>query len=111
MNNARRGGGATLGGARKKKRLIIKPYKDKPKVPANFFDDTWSVLSQAVGSVHRSQLQGLQQESLYKAVEDLCGHHLGAQLYQRLESVCDSHSERTIGCGYRKAAQRARMPH
>jgi cullin-4 len=90
-------GGGALGGARKKKRLVIKPYKEKPKIPANFLEDTWTTLASAVAAVHRSALAGLQQESLYRAVEGLCGHRMGEQLYQRLEAACNAHIESMLG--------------
>jgi cullin-4 len=83
--------------ARKKKKLVIKPYKQKPKLPDNYLEDTWKSLEQSVAAVHRSEFTGLHQETLYRAVEGLCGHQLGGELYKRLEVTCDGHIDQLLG--------------
>ena len=78
-------------GFKQKKKMVIKSYKVQPKLPENYLDDTWKQLATAVGAVHRAEPMPVGFETLYKAVEGLCVHRLGGELYDRLESACDSH--------------------
>ena len=84
-------------GAPRKKQLTIKPYKERPKLPESFFEDTWKTLEQSLAAVHRSELAGLPHETLYIAVQDLCMHRMGEELYRRLEAACDGHINRMLG--------------
>jgi len=73
------------------KKLVIKPFKEKPKLPADFEERTWAKLKEAVTAVHAKQPVACSLEELYRAVEDLCVHKLGSSLYARLQQVCDVH--------------------
>ena len=84
-------------GMKQKKKMVIKSYKVKPKLPENYLDETWKQLAQAVSAVHRAETMPVGFESLYKAVEGLCVHRLGGELYDRLEAACDSHVDQLMG--------------
>eukprot|EP01052_Picozoa_sp_SAG31_P012235 SAG31_NODE_710_length_12681_cov_5.880277_6_plen_574_part_00 len=91
--------GRPINGGAKKKKMVIKAYKVKPKPPDNYLETTWRQLEEAIKDVHGSSRQitvgsGVKNfcfESLYKAVEGLCVHKLGTELYTRVEAVCDAH--------------------
>lgn len=55
----------------------------QPKLPENFEDDTWEKLQQAVVAVQTQQPIATSREELYRAVNDLCVHKMGAKLYDR----------------------------
>jgi len=74
------------------KKMIIKPFAMAPKLPENFEDDTWDKLKAATLKVHANEPVSYSQEELYRAVEDLCLHKMGAKLYERLQEVCDAHA-------------------
>jgi cullin 4 len=76
------------GGTRK---LTIKPFKQRPKLPPDFEEDSWRVLSNAVDAVHQKRPVTDSFETLYRRVEDVCLHKLGAGLYARLRASCESH--------------------
>nr|KAJ3417426.1 Cullin-4 [Polyrhizophydium stewartii] len=80
--------GSASGPARK---LVIKSFKVKPKLPETFEDDTWDKLRRAVEAIHarRPVPDGL--EELYKACENLCHHNKQGNLYRRLEAVLQEH--------------------
>lgn len=84
-------------GFKQKKKMVIKSYKVQPKLPENYLDDTWKQLATAVGAVHRAEPMPVGFETLYKAVEGLCVHRLGGELYDRLEAACDSHVDSLMG--------------
>ena len=71
------------GGTRK---LTIKPFKQRPKLPPDFEEDSWRVLSNAVDAVHQKRPVTDSFETLYRRVEDVCLHKLGAGLYARLRA-------------------------
>ena len=73
------------------------PRAVKPKLPENYLDETWRQLEAAVGAVHRAEPMPVGFETLYKAVEGLCVHGLGAELYGRLQAACESHVDRLLG--------------
>ncbi|XP_002972211.2 cullin-4 [Selaginella moellendorffii] len=73
------------------KKLVIKPFKDKPKLPANFEDATWDKIRAAVSAIHVKQPVSCSLEQLYQNVEDLCLHKLSGNLYQRLQQECETH--------------------
>ena len=77
------------GGAARK--LTIKPFKERPKLPADFEEDSWRMLSNAVDAVHQKRPVSESFETLYRRVEDVCLHKLGAGLYARLRASCESH--------------------
>eukprot|EP00249_Psilotum_nudum_P024027 c29065_g1_i1 orf=1219-3690(-) len=73
------------------KRLVIKPFKDKPKLPTNFEEVTWSKIKEAVTAIHLKQPVSCSLEELYRAVEDLCLHKMAGSLYRRLQQECETH--------------------
>ncbi|CAK9238319.1 unnamed protein product [Sphagnum troendelagicum] len=91
-------GGTTTNLSRKKatppnpaKKLVIKPFKEKPKLPNNFEDITWAKIKEAVTAIHQKQPVSCSLEELYQAVEDLCLHKMAGNLYQRLQQECEVH--------------------
>ncbi|CAM9253342.1 unnamed protein product [Pylaiella littoralis] len=86
-------GGST--GAKKKK-MVIKPFKVQPKLPENFEDSTWEKLQRAVAAIQTKEPTATSREELYRAVEDLCVHKMGAKLYDRLREECGSHTRKEM---------------
>ncbi|KAF2316709.1 hypothetical protein GH714_042050 [Hevea brasiliensis] len=73
------------------KKLVIKLVKAKPTLPANFEEDTWAKLQSAIKAIFLKQPDSCDLEKLYQAVNDLCLHKMGSNLYQRIEKECESH--------------------
>ncbi|KAK3278080.1 Cullin-4 [Cymbomonas tetramitiformis] len=73
------------------KKLVIKPFKQKPKLPADFEERTWSKLKSAVAAVHAKNPVNCSMEELYRDVEDLCLHKMASNTYSRLQQECDAH--------------------
>lgn len=73
------------------KKLVIKPLKSAPKLPADFADATWAKLKHAVVAIFNQQPVATSLEELYRAVEDMCTHKLAPLLYERLHAECDAH--------------------
>eukprot|EP00850_Spirogloea_muscicola_P022668 SM000306S11741 [mRNA] locus=s306:78886:84466:+ [translate_table: standard] len=95
------GGGGSSGAAtmaRKKaqppqpaRKLVIKPFKAKPKLPDNFEEATWRKIQTAVRAIQAKQPVAASLEELYRAVEDLCLHKMAGSLYGRLQEECERH--------------------
>uniref|UniRef100_A0A7N2MZS3 Cullin N-terminal domain-containing protein n=1 Tax=Quercus lobata TaxID=97700 RepID=A0A7N2MZS3_QUELO len=79
----------------RKKALLPQPAKKlvraKPTLPANFEEDTWAKLKSAISAIFLKQPDPIDSEILYQAVNDLCLHKLGGNLYQRIEKECEAH--------------------
>ncbi|KAF6264244.1 Cullin-domain-containing protein [Scenedesmus sp. NREL 46B-D3] len=73
------------------RKLVMKPLKLKPQLPANFEADTWAKLQAAVQAVHQKQPVATSLEELYRAVEDMCRHQMQDRLYKKLQAECDAH--------------------
>ncbi|KAJ6936659.1 hypothetical protein NC652_011382 [Populus alba x Populus x berolinensis] len=73
------------------KKLVIKLVKAKPTLPANFEEDTWAKLQLAIKAIFLKQPAPCDLEKLYQAVNDLCLHKMGGNLYLRIEKECDAH--------------------
>eukprot|EP00250_Pteridium_aquilinum_P020559 c24859_g8_i3 orf=217-2634(-) len=73
------------------KRLVIKPFKDKPKLPTDFEELTWAKIRDAITAIHLKQPVSCSLEELYRAVEDLCLHKMAGNLYNRLQQECEMH--------------------
>eukprot|EP00270_Netrium_digitus_P009725 TRINITY_DN2975_c0_g1_i1.p1 TRINITY_DN2975_c0_g1~~TRINITY_DN2975_c0_g1_i1.p1 ORF type:complete len:809 (+),score=234.88 TRINITY_DN2975_c0_g1_i1:93-2429(+) len=73
------------------KRLVIKPFKERPKLPENFEELTWKKIRDAVRAIHTKQTVACSLEELYRAVEDLCVHKLASELYNKLQRECEDH--------------------
>lgn len=73
------------------RKLVMKPLKLKPQLPANFEAETWAKLQAAVQAVHHKQPVATSLEELYRAVEDMCRHQMQDRLYKKLQAECDAH--------------------
>ncbi|KAI8913801.1 Cullin, partial [Powellomyces hirtus] len=73
------------------KKLVIKAFKVKPKIPENFVENTWNRLERAVRAIHASTPVADSLEELYQACENLCYHKKADELYSKLRAVCDEH--------------------
>ncbi|CAI9736139.1 cullin-4A-like isoform X1 [Octopus vulgaris] len=78
------------------KKLVIKNFKDKPKLPENYQQDTWQKLKEAVEAIHNSHSIKSCLEELYQAVENLCSHKMSATIYEQLKHVCESHVQSNL---------------
>lgn len=65
----------------------------QPKLPENFEDDTWEKLQRAVVAVQTQQPIATSREELYRAVNDLCVHKMGAKLYDRSVALAAVYSD------------------
>ncbi|KAI5591920.1 hypothetical protein POPTR_004G132900v4 [Populus trichocarpa] len=73
------------------KKLVIKLVKAKPTLPTNFEEDTWAKLQSAIKAIFLKQPALCDLEKLYQAVNDLCLHKMGGNLYLRIEKECETH--------------------
>jgi cullin-4 len=64
---------------------------DKPKLPDNYEEVTWSKLQAAVQAIFNYQRIGTSLEELYKACENLCLHKMAPSLYKRLAGEIEEH--------------------
>ncbi|XP_069745614.1 cullin-4A-like isoform X2 [Narcine bancroftii] len=78
------------------RKLFIKNFKDKPKLPDNYTQDTWQKLHEAVGTIQNSTSIKYNLEELYQAVENLCSYKVSATLYKQLRQVCEDHVKAQI---------------
>ena len=84
-------------GATPKKSLKIKPFALKtPGLPANFEQDTWSMLHDAVDAIHKNEPIHISQEELYKAVNDMCLHKFEKSLFIKLEKTSRENVQENI---------------
>uniref|UniRef100_A0A8C3YHQ9 Cullin-4A n=1 Tax=Catagonus wagneri TaxID=51154 RepID=A0A8C3YHQ9_9CETA len=79
------------GGSGGSKKLVIKNFRDRPKLPDNYTQDTWQKLHEAVKAIQSSTSIRYNLEELYQAVENLCSHRVSSTLYQQLREACESH--------------------
>ncbi|XP_060740839.1 cullin-4B [Tachysurus vachellii] len=78
------------------KKLVIKNFKEKPKLPENYTRETWQKLKDAVEAIQNSTSIKYNLEELYQAVENLCSHKISAKLYKQLRLVCEDHIKAQI---------------
>ncbi|XP_017329973.2 cullin-4B isoform X1 [Ictalurus punctatus] len=78
------------------KKLVIKNFKEKPKLPENYTRETWQKLKEAVEAIQNSTSIKYNLEELYQAVENLCSHKISAKLYKQLRVVCEDHIKAQI---------------
>ncbi|XP_030066385.1 cullin-4B [Microcaecilia unicolor] len=78
------------------KKLVIKNFKDKPKLPENYTDETWQKLKEAVEAIQNSTSIKYNLEELYQAVENLCSYKISANLYRQLRQICEDHIKAQI---------------
>uniref|UniRef100_A0A7N8X3I5 Cullin 4A n=1 Tax=Mastacembelus armatus TaxID=205130 RepID=A0A7N8X3I5_9TELE len=77
------------------KKLVIKNFKDRPKLAENYTEDTWLKLQDAVGAIQNSTSIKYNLEELYQAVENLCSYKVSPTLYKQLRQVCEEHVQFT----------------
>ncbi|NXV43104.1 CUL4A protein, partial [Uria aalge] len=94
----RAGGGGGGGGSAtaSSKKLVIKNFRERPKLPDNYTQDTWQKLHEAVGAIQSSISIKYNLEELYQAVENLCSYKVSATLYKQLRQVCEDHVKAQI---------------
>ncbi|XP_036760674.2 cullin-4A isoform X2 [Manis pentadactyla] len=80
---------AKPGGGGGSKKLVIKNFRDRPKLPDNYTQDTWQKLHEAVKAIQSSTSIRYNLEELYQAVENLCSHKVSPTLYKQLRQVCE----------------------
>ncbi|TRY97962.1 hypothetical protein DNTS_000291 [Danionella cerebrum] len=78
------------------KKLVIKNFREKPKLPENYTNETWQKLKEAVEAIQNSTSIKYNLEELYQAVENLCSHKISAKLYKQLRVVCEDHIKAQI---------------
>ncbi|NXX42918.1 CUL4B protein, partial [Tricholaema leucomelas] len=78
------------------KKLVIKNFKEKPKLPENYTDETWQKLKEAVEAIQNSTSIKYNLEELYQAVENLCSYKISANLYKQLRQICEDHIKAQI---------------
>ncbi|XP_069603296.1 cullin-4B [Ranitomeya imitator] len=78
------------------KKLVIKNFKEKPKLPENYTDETWQKLKEAVDAIEKSTSIKYNLEELYQAVENLCSYKISANLYKQLRQICEDHIKAQI---------------
>ncbi|KNC49408.1 Cullin 4 [Thecamonas trahens ATCC 50062] len=84
--------GANLGRRPKARtKITIKPFKVKPTLPANYFDESWNKLRTAVASIYgNSGAGGSSLEELYSLVDNLCSYKHAAELHTKLMAELES---------------------
>lgn len=78
------------------RKVVIKPFKDAPKLPDSFESETWAKLKAAIVAVQLQQGVQYSEEELYNAVQSMCLHKFSANLYEGLRSACEEHIRSTI---------------
>lgn len=48
------------------KKLVIKPFAVQPKLPQNFFEETWAKLRDAIVAIYAKNASALSKEELYR---------------------------------------------
>lgn len=97
-NNGFKKNGTTFNAAKPAyaKKLVIKNFTVKPKLPENYEEVTWCRLKEAVHAIHHSQVFNTTQQSLYNDVENMCSHKMSAMLYNGLRQLCHSYILTTV---------------
>lgn len=78
------------------RKLKINLKRFKPNLPENFEEESWNRLHAAIKALYQKESIGYSREELYQLVHDMCLHHRGSNLYQRLSKVFDKHIESII---------------
>ncbi|KAF0292684.1 Cullin-4B [Amphibalanus amphitrite] len=92
--NAGAGQAASKSGSAKK--LVIKNLRERPKLPENYQEVTWSKLKEAVLAIQQSRSITYSLEELYQAVENMCNHKMAAQLYANLKALTEAHVKQQV---------------
>jgi cullin-4 len=67
-----------------------------PQLPANYEEETWKVLQQAVQAIQNSKPVASSLEELYKTCENLCHQKYGHSLYEKLSKECEHHVQEVV---------------
>ncbi|XP_046995069.1 cullin-4A [Schistocerca americana] len=78
------------------KKLVIKNFKEKPKLPDNYQERTWEKLKEAVIAIQTSKSIRYSLEELYQAVENMCNHKMASTLYVNLTALTEQHVKANI---------------
>ncbi|XP_077569029.1 cullin-4A [Stigmatopora nigra] len=78
------------------KKIVIKNFKDRPKLAENYTEDTWLKLRDAVKAIQNRTSIKYNLEELYQAVENLCSYKVSPTLYKQLRQVCEEHVKAQI---------------
>ncbi|XP_043477502.1 cullin-4A isoform X2 [Leptopilina heterotoma] len=78
------------------KKLVIKNFKNKPRLPDNYQEETWEKLREAVVAIQTSKSIRYSLEELYQAVENMCNHKMASTLYNNLTNLTESHVKANI---------------
>ncbi|XP_075233766.1 cullin 4 [Lycorma delicatula] len=78
------------------KKLVIKNFKEKPKLPENYQEKTWEKLTEAVVAIQTSKSIKYSLEELYQAVENMCNHKMASTLYTNLRGLTEKHVKEKI---------------
>ncbi|KAL0268902.1 UNVERIFIED_CONTAM: hypothetical protein PYX00_010685 [Menopon gallinae] len=78
------------------KKIIIKNFKDTPKLPENYQEKTWEKLREAVIAIQSSKSIQYSLEELYQAVENMCNHKMASTLYENLSALTEQHIKKNI---------------
>lgn len=78
------------------KKLVIKNFKEKPKLPDNYQEQTWDKLKEAVVAIQTSKSIRYSLEELYQAVENMCNHKMASTLYINLTGLTEKHVKANI---------------
>uniref|UniRef100_A0A672GSV8 Cullin family profile domain-containing protein n=1 Tax=Salarias fasciatus TaxID=181472 RepID=A0A672GSV8_SALFA len=75
------------------KKLVIKNFREKPKLPENYTQETWQKLKEAVEAIQNSTSIKYNLEELYQCC---CLYDISAKLYKQLRAVCEDHIKAQI---------------
>jgi len=84
LNTKESGGGGA-------KKLVIKNLKVQPTLPNNFQSKAIEKLKNAVKAIQTAQPIDASLEELYQAVEALCSHGMGEEVYSHLKNLIEDH--------------------
>nr|CAG4643744.1 EOG090X01NX [Lepidurus arcticus] len=73
------------------KKIVIKNFKDKPKLPEKYGEEALSKLADAVIAIQQARAVQASLEELYQAVENLCSHQMAPQIYEQLKNLVETH--------------------
>lgn len=59
-------------------------FVDKPKLPDNYQEETWSKLKEAIEAIQTSKPIQYSLEDLYKGVENMCMDTMASTVYKNL---------------------------
>lgn len=66
------------------RKLVIKSFKNKPSLPADFEATSWARLRKSIHAIVNNQPVNDSLEGLYRLCEDLCHHKLAENLYKNV---------------------------